>query len=364
MSLPLLYRMLLFVGFAFLHSGVQQSLSQEVAKPCRDCPLPAQCSGKDSVMKVTFRDKVSLDNCISAVRTMIEVMGRPEQAIKLSFLRATTCFDTTVAVESVESFSVVGLGLNGQPCTINVLPAREFVRTAEPPKVPLSFFEGCITASYAGSDKSQRAIGSASLVPGVELLIAPFGKLFGETFALALGGGAFIENNRTRFPLMGQARITLAGSPTVEARGEYFPSPCTFNGPPQLAPTSDGFAERPVSSERDSSVYYSLDKKLIVPDWRPFIFFEGGTILNSNFEGAGGEPSLNPDDYSQYFFGAGVGTPLFGWGTLSLAYRYMRLNVRTPCETCPPDAQNPEFYVVNTAEVNSIILKFGARITW
>ncbi len=332
-------------------------------KNCRDCPPPSACGTKDSVMKVTFRDHTVLDDCISAIRTTIMILDRPEQAIKLTFLRKGACFDTTVAVESIESFNIVGLGLNGQPCNLVVLPAREFVRSAAPPKEPHSFLEVTGTVAYAGSDTSARSIGSSTIVPGLEVDFAPFGAFLGDKLSLALQGGLMLESGRLRFPLGGQLRLSFSGATKVKTVSGYKPNPCSFNTGSIVSPSSEDFTELPSQGERDSSSYFFLDKQLVVPTWRPFAFVEGGTFFNGGFDGAGKSPALNESDYGQYYLGGGIGTPLWSWATISLAYRYMQLNVRTPCPYCPPPSSE-EFFVVNTAKVHSIMLKFGLRWDW
>jgi hypothetical protein len=126
-------------------------------------------------------------------------------------------------------------------------------------------------------------------------------------------------------------------------------------------PSDTAFHLSSNQTEVDSSIYYFLDRQIIVTGLRAFVFGEGGIIFNGGFEGAGSEPSLNKEEYSQYYVGGGMGLPLFDWATISLAYRFMRLNVRTPCAYCPPPT---DFYVVNTASVHSLWLKFGLRWEW
>ncbi len=314
-------------------------------------------------MKVTFRDKTVMDDCLSAIRTTVSVLDRPEQAVKLSFKRNGKCFDTVVAVSQIESFNVVGLGLNGQPCNLVVLPVREFVRKAAAPKEPHNFFELTANVGYAGSDTSARKIGSASVFPIVEATLAPFGELLGNKLSLALQAAAHYENSRLRFPLGAQLRLNFSSASSIETVSGYKPNPCSFNTGSIFSPSEEDFNELSAEGARDSSAYFFVDKQLVQSSWRPFMFAEGGTLLNAGFDGHGSSPALNTSDYGQYYVGGGLGTPLWNWATLSIAYRFMRLNVRTPCPYCPPPSSE-EFFIVNTTKVHSIMLKFGLRWDW
>ncbi len=312
-------------------------------------------------MKVTFKDKTVMDDCVSAIRTTVTMVGRPEQAIKLSFRRRNACFDTTVLVSQIESFNIVGLGLDGQPCNVQVLPVREFIRRANGPKETYDFFELTANLGYAGTDTSARKIGSSSIFPGLEATVAPFGQFLGNKLSLALQAGAMLEGSRLRFPLGAHLRLSFGGANSVETVSGYKPNPCAFQTGSIFSPSEEDFDETPADGDRDSSAYFYIDKQIVHPSWRPFVFAEGGTLLNSSFDGHGANPSLNPSDYSQYYVGGGIGTPLWSWATVSLAYRYMRLNVRTPCPYCP---NSEDFFIVNTAKVHSIMLKFGLRWDW
>ena len=115
---------------------------------------------------------------------------------------------------------------------------------------------------------------------------------------------------------------------------------------------------------RDSTVYLVREKKMVSDGFRPFLFVEGGIILSAGFDGAGRNPSLNPDEYGEYFLGGGAGLPIADFLTISLAYRYLRLNLRTPCPTCPPELTgNPDnFFIQNTNRAHSVLLKFGVKV--
>ncbi len=278
--------------------------------------------------------------------------------MSLRSMRGNVCADTTVPVRSIATFSFGSIGIGGQTLALPVLPAWEFIRDDVSPKTPANFLEITGILGHSGKDESARKIGISELYYGGEALVAPFGKMLGDDVALALGAGAFLENSRLRIPVMAHIRYTFLGSPHIEEHSEYVPNDCAFRLPGQ-APLDypSGYTEL-TGGERDSTVHLLHEKKLVKESFRPFLFAEGGPIFDTGFEGSGADPSLNPDDYNEYFFGGGVGAPLFDVLTVSLGYRYMRLNLRTPCPACA------DKMILNTNIVHSILLKLGLRFDW
>ncbi|MBK9247517.1 MAG: hypothetical protein IPM69_05255 [Ignavibacteria bacterium] len=341
--------------------------AQVLKSKCAECQLPTAHSISDTVMDVQFRDKTLLSNCVSVKREMIEINGSKQQALRLRFLKNSTCSDTIVMAHQVEYISTGSLGLDGNPFTLQVLPAREFLSTLDTNDIPASFVELTGNLGYGGSDESSRSIGFGSMYYGGELLIAPFGTFLGRKFSLALGGGAFLEGGRMRFPAIGHLRYTLLGEAHYETVYEFVPSACQFgtSDGKHIEPGS-GYTEVQSPTVTDSSVYFYRKNSIVQDDFRPYLFVEGGVVFNSSFEGNGSKPSINPDDYGQFLLGGGIGLPFATIFTASLGYRYMRLNLRTPCLTCPPAPNgNPdEFYVVNTNSVHSILLKVGLHFDW
>lgn len=120
-------------------------------------------------------------------REMIEVNGNKQQALRLRFLRGSSYSDTVVMAHQVEFITAGSLGLDGNPFTVPVLPAREFITNLTEADIPASFIELTGNLGYGGSDESARKIGFGSLYYGGELLVAPFGTLLGRKFSLALG---------------------------------------------------------------------------------------------------------------------------------------------------------------------------------
>jgi hypothetical protein len=318
-------------------------------------------------MDIQFRDKTLLPNCVSIKREMIEVNGNKQQALRLRFMRDNGCTDTVVMAHQVEFITTGSLALDGNPFTVPVLPAREFIYTSTESDIPSSFLELTGNLGYGGSDESSRKIGFGSIYYGGEVLVAPFGNLLGRKLSLALGGGLFLEGGRMRFPVIGHLRYSLFGEARTESVYEFMPNACQFakTGDSPLEPRST-FTEVQSATAVDSTVYFYRKNSVIQDKFRPFLFVEGGFIFNGSFEGSGKSPSINPDDYSQYTFGGGVGLPFGSIFTASLGYRYMRLNLRTPCPTCPPQSTNnpDEYFIVNTNSVHSIILKLGLHFDW
>ena len=345
----------------------EESIAQLPKSKYAEGPLPGSRSVRDRVMDVQFRDKTLLPNCVSIKREMIEVNGNKQQALRLRFLRGSSYSDTVVMAHQVEFITAGSLGLDGNPFTVPVLPAREFITNLTEADIPASFIELTGNLGYGGSDESARKIGFGSLYYGGELLVAPFGTLLGRKFSLALGGGLFLEGGRMRFPVMGHLRYSLFGEAHNETKYEFVPNTCQFakSGDAPLEPLSE-FKEVQAATAVDSTVYFYRKNSVVQDKFRPFLFIEGGLIFNGSFEGSGKEPSINPDDYSQYLFGGGIGVPFASIFTASLGYRYMRLNLRTPCPTCPPQSTNnpDEYFIVNTNSIHSVILKLGLHFDW
>lgn len=361
-------RTLLIVLLSCLALHSLPSLKAQMLKSkCAECQLPATRSMRDTVMDIQFRDKTLLSNCVSVKREMIEINGNKQQALRLRFLKSSGCSDTTVMAHQVEYISTGSLGLDGNPFTIQVLPAREFLSSLDTSDIPANFIELTGNLGYGGNDESSRAIGFGSIYVGGELLVAPFGTLLGRKFSLALGGGAFLEGGRMRIPAIGHLRYTLLGEAHYETVYEFVPSACQFGatGDRHIEPGS-GYTEVQSPTATDSTVYFYRKNSIVQDNFRPYLYAEGGIIFNHSFDGSGSEPSINANEYGQFLLGGGIGLPFAGIFTASLGYRYMRLNLRTPCLTCPPVPNgNPdEFFVVNTNSVHSILLKLGVHFDW
>ncbi len=364
-----MYRQLLLVLIIsfVVCCAVSQSTAQAPKSKCAECALPGTRSIRDTIMDVQFRDKTLLANCVSIKREMVEINGNNQQALRLRFLRGNRCSDTVVMAHQVEFITNGSLGLDGNPFTVPVLPAREFIASSTEADIPASFVELTGNLGYGGADESSRKIGFGSIYYGGEVLVAPFGAMLGRKLSLAVGGGLFLEGGRMRFPVIGHLRYSLFGEPRTETIYEFMPGTCQFarSGDSPLEPSSN-FKEVQSATAVDSTVYFYRKNSVVQDKFRPFLFIEGGLIFNGSFDGAGKNPSINPDDYGQYTLGGGIGLPIGSIITASLGYRYMRLNLRTPCPTCPPQStSNPDdFFIVNTNAIHSIILKLGLHFDW
>lgn len=335
-----------------------------LAQECRECSLPGFRSGRDSLVKVRFRDLRTLDNCISVRRIIANLYGQETQALRLRFWRNGACADTTVAVEQVASLTVGGLGIGGQPLMIRVLPAREFYCNDDEASPPTRFVEVTAIGGYGGSDTSGRKVGFSSIYGGVEGLVAPFRSFPSDRVTLALGAGLLLERDRMRFPLLADLRWSFLGGMHVQSSQEFRPSECQFRtDEPPIDVPAEGCTELDNGGDHDSSVYYLRRKQTMVDRFRPFLYGEGGFILDGGYTGHGRTPSLNAGDYGEYLLGAGIGMPIFDVGTVSVGYRFLRLNLRTPCPTCVSDTDGePLYWITNTNLVHSLIVKLGWRL--
>ena len=338
-----------------LCSATSVAVAQEASGDCRECPIPAPEGRNDTLMDARFRDGTTLQNVVSARRVLMREFGEERQGIRMRWYDEGTCRDTTLPVENVLSFSIGGLGIGGQTLVVPVRPAREFFRDQGEVAPSTRFIELGGLVGYGGPDESTREIGFNSVLFGAELLVAPFGDLRGERLALALGGGISVESGRIRYPLLGHLRFTLAGAPEVLSAERLVPNPCQFGREGEIAATvrdEGDLREVPRSAELDSTVYYLREKEVVSGSFRPYLYLEGGLYFDGDFEGAGDEPSVNPEEYDEYLLGGGLGLPV-GPLSIALGYRYSRLNLRTPCPACE------EKMVVNTNNVHGAVLKVG-----
>lgn len=350
----------LLVLFLLILLSTGLNSQQKSTTYCRPCQPPCLQDDRDSVMDVFMGDESVIRGVSSAVREIISQYGVFEQGIRLYYYKNNICRDTLVLLSSIKQFEIAGIGGTKVPLAVHIRPVREFFQTKKMDNLPNSFLEITGNLGYGGKDTSTRKIGFNSLHYGAEVLIAPLGSLLGENIAIAVGGGLFSENSRLRFPVMGHIRWTFLGTRSISDSLYFKPGPCRFQCSESDIMDEPGkeYTERMISGSKDSSAYLIREKYVRSSDFRPFFFAEGGFIFDSKFDGSGKDPSENPSDYGEYFFGGGVGTPLFNWLTVSLGYRYMRLIVRTPCPKCT------DRWVVNTNNVHSIMLKAGFRLEW
>jgi hypothetical protein len=360
-----------------LFTAMAQQLS--LNENCYECPLPKAPGQKQNYADILMKNGAVLYNAISVKRIITEKFGLSVQGLSAHFLNNGICTDTVLILSDVRELRIGGLGPNGGTLATPVFPAREFYYLKPAIKAPNSFLEITPFLLYAGSDESARNIGF-DMGYGAEAIVSPFGSLLGEQWNLALQGALLMENGRMRFPVGGQIRFTFLGAATEINAAEIIPGPCKFRlrdttdktvfrfEPAADVPFSPEYEELTTTEKRDSTVFFGRKKIMQRDKFRPFLFAEGGLILNGTFDGAGRNPSVNPDDYGQFYAGIGLGMPLpfAEFITVSLAYRYMRLNLRTPCPSCPPaQSGNPDnYFFQNTNISHGIMLKLGYRLEW
>lgn len=348
-------RLALLAWLCFTASDVLAQTSPSNS-PCVPCEIPCGVSERDTVFDVRLSDGRVLQNYRSVMRDLTSDFSGKQQAVRLFAWKNGQCDDTLIPATAISAVSMGGLGSKGSPLVIPLFPARELYRVSAD-KVPTSFIEVSAFTGYGGEDTSSREVGFASVYQGLQVLVAPFGDFLGEKTQLALGAEALFEGSRLRIPVIGHLRYTLSGEDRLVDSVKYYPSNCALQcpmGTPIQSPDV-GLSELVTSGRKDSSVYLIRDRTIERSAFKPFIYAEGAYIFNPSFDGAGPDPSVNPDDYGQYHLGAGFGLPFLEYFTASLGYRYMRLNLRTPCEGC-----NDRF-ILNTNETHSVLLKVGAH---
>lgn len=297
----------------------------------------------------------------SVVRDTLHLGNEIFQALRFHRRVADSCSDTVIIASHVSDV-VLGRTLGKvPPLYVPIHPVPEYQVTRIPDR-PTSFLEIGPWVGYAGADSSVvPRIGFNNAFGGIEALIAPFGSLLGEKLQLGIGGGALFEGGRMRIPLMAHLRYTFSTPSTQEAVA-YVPGPCTFDcGRPQSALSLPQDAERislPGPEVVDSTAALIRTTEVVLPTFAPYLFAETAYVFNGNFEGRGREPSVNADEYGQYMMSMGVGIPVIWRIHAQLAYRYARLNLRTPCESCN------ELFIVNTNSVHAVMLRLVLHWGW
>jgi hypothetical protein len=329
---------------------------------CSTCAFPCKRS-PDEVFTVRLTGgRPDPSRAFSRViRDTVWKGGEYLQAFRFTGLADGVCRDTTIVAGHVDNL-VVGKTLGKvPPLYIPIAPVAEYQLLREP-SLKNSFFEIGPWAGYVGSDSSSAPkIGIPDVTYGVEALYAPFGSMLGEKLALALGGGVFFEDGRMRLPVMGHLRYSFV-TPSRKESIQYVPDACRFDcgvvaGGDTITPP-EGSVRRDGPDSVDKSAILLRKTVIEYPEHAPYIFVEGGPIFNGPFEGAWARPSVNPEEYNQYQVGAGGGIPITSWLHAQLAYRYMRLNLRTPCESCT------DVYQVNTNNVHAVMLRIMIAWGW
>ncbi len=335
-------------------------LTAAPADTCQTCPIPCARVG-DTEFRVedVSGEVITRRVFVSAQRDTALSNGRLRQALRLRYRDGAVCRDTSIAIADIGALQL-GLTLGKvPPVRVPVLPLREYERQQRE-AVESSWLEVGPMVAYAGADESDTPqIGFDDVFYGGEMLVAPFGNLLGEHLSLALGGSAFSEGGRWRVGPMGHLRFSFA-SWTSSRRSTFVPNACTFSCESAADTVTPGeeFEQLYDLQRYDPSAYVAHSSVNERDAFRPYLFVEGGLLYDTDFEGAGREPAVNPDDYGEWFAGLGVGVPLWEVISTSVQYRYARLNLRTPCPDCE------DLYRVNTNNVHSIMLRIAYRMEW
>jgi len=350
---------LLFVGVAMV---LATAVGHAESDTCKACRFPCKRSESETFtlrMRGGMLDPVHAFT--SVTRDTMHIGSTIVQSLRLHWRDADSCRDTSIVCGDVSNI-VLGRTLGKvPPLYVPIHPVPEYQITRVPDR-PTSFFEIGPWAGYAGADSSaQPRIGFEQFMYGAEALIAPFGSLLGEKLSLAIGGGALLEAGRVRVPVSAQLRYTFA-TPSLQEAVTYVPNPCTFDcgqqGTALQLPQDPDMVRLPGPERVDSTAALLRTTEVVIPARAPYLFLEGAYVFNGNFEGRGPEPSVNPDDYGQYLFGLGVGIPVVWRLHAQLAYRYARLNLRTPCEECT------DLFLVNTNSIHAVMLRFMLHWGW
>lgn len=327
---------------------------------CGTCVFPCARAGDGSfTLRLTGGRTDPARVFTHVTRDTLRIGPEVVQAYRFSSKETGSCKDTVVLADHAQTL-VMGLTLGKTPpLYVPITPVAEYVISSEP-HVPTSFIEVGGVLGYGGSDESVRPqIGFNAVYFGAEILVAPFGAMLGRNLSLALGGGLMMEGGRMRFPTLGHLRYSFAAlQDRTSAR--YLPDACSFSCEPRpdTIPAPDGAVRRPGPDSVDRAAILVHERVIELDEHAPYLFLEGGPVFNGSFEGAGPDPSINPDEYGQWVAGGGAGIAITNWLHAQLAYRFARLNLRTPCVECG------NVFQVNTNEVHSVLLRVALHWGW
>ncbi len=252
------------------------------------------------------------------------------------------------------------LGGGGGQHELPLLPAREFV-PRRAPSTRTSMVELGVVGGWAGGDTSRRSIGVDNTWFGAQVLVAPLGALLSRFVSLHVGGGVISEGGRLRFPLLGQLRFTLPClANRISDTVHFMPDSCALHDagtrPPQPDPAV--FTESTRSPRVDSTSLAIHIYRLEETRFKAFLYVEGGMIVDGSFDGNASAEVINPGDRrDQMLFGAGGGISL-GNVALMAGYRWMELQLATPCPTCQ------ERRILNTNAITSLVITLAYRFPW
>jgi hypothetical protein len=338
---------------------------------CTTCDLPTSKVVGDAIDQYGLPNLILsngrlIDNVTSINRMLYREYESTIEGLVVNFIRNGVCNDTLFNIDKVEKLIYYNVGSKGQPIVFPIRPSQFYFKEQIEKPMPFRYVDVSLGIGFTSGyeNQNERNVGINTLYNTFEVLVHPFNSERIKISALLSG---LYESGRLRAPVGMHLRYQLGDIISIDKEDNFTPSRCQFgvDGDPRISPndtiSSDNDKFELVngnSKELDRTVYYSKEKVIVKEDIRPFFFIEGGPIIDIEHEGAFANPSLNPEEYSQYFIGGGIGLPISDIFNISLSYRYMRLNLRTPCVTCD------NLYIVNTNTVNSVLLKFAYSHIW
>jgi len=347
------------------NDSLKSALKQSINK-CKTCEPPSSILNSQYFKKYnTFDIRLSngnyIYNVISASRELIDTNGIPfQEFIRINYNRNDSCISEIFEVTDVKEFSLGDIGSGGQPITMPIKPARFFQKKQDKITPPNHHFYLQALLGYAGAydNPNQRNVGFESMYYGGGLKY-----LYGNRAKIGINAEVILENGRARMPLGLEGRFTFwGGQKVVKSNNSFFPSKCQFyqDGDKIVSPndeiqSSEEFYKhlKRNINDHDESVYYTEAESIKTDPLRLFVYGEGGSFFDLFDEGQGKNPSLNPEEFGQYYFGAGFGAEFINNLDLMIGMRYMRLNLRTPCEECD------NLFIVNTNEAFSLLVKLS-----
>lgn len=351
-------------------------LSQETTN-C-DCKLKVSikstCYDTNSTFKVLFKNGTSRQGAIAYKR--LEILKNNVQNIQVCFQDNSS---EIYNISDLESFVYSSIGPGCDPIIYPIRPSSiYYLKDDGVEKIEenydVLYFDLLGGAIY---DFKTSNPNFKTFLYGGEALI---GYGITRDFSIALGASAVIEGSRNYFPIKGELRYHLfVDDPTkkyINYKMKFHPSHCALRDP--YLDTNIVFAlpkefkqelivPIDLGTELDSTVYWVPD--IVVSktegskyNFKPYIYAEGGIVLDGEFDGSGKESdppyiTINPEEYSEFMFGIGVGAYIWDYLHASIGYRYMRLNYREPCKD-----ENCFKYAIYTNDVMGAYLRIGLHL--
>ncbi len=362
--------------FVLLHVGLRANDDIEIINnktfdetKCKVCDAPDVITNSEYYRKyktfdIRLKDGSYIYNVISASRELVDTNGIPfQEFLRINYKKDNSCVSVLYDITEVSEFSLGDIGSGGQPLTLPIKAARFFQRKQEKLYAPNHHFYLQALIGYTGpyENEFERNVGINNFYYGGGLKY-----LYGNKTKLGINAEIILENGRARMPLGLEGRyIFWGGQEVVKSNNTFYPSQCQFQkvgdkvvSPNDNIPQVENHYKHLTRNiqEHDETVYYTEAESIKTDPFRLFLYGEGGSFFDLFDEGQGASPAINENDFGQYYFGAGFGAEIFNNLDLMIGVRYMRLNLRTPCEECN------DLYVLNTNEAISLLIKLSYSI--